>query len=99
MFDRIDGAKAQEKKVDAKLTEMMKLRNLVKALIATYPDYQIRKWCKTEEKELAGDIILDLMSYRDALPIEDKALVTENWKDALSMATREVATLVLNYGK
>ena len=99
MFDRLDGAKSQEKKVDEKLAKMMQVRTLVKKLVATWPDYQIRKWCKTNETELAGDVLLDLMSFRDALPLEDKVLVTEHWKDVLSMTTREVATLVLNYGK
>ncbi len=98
MFGRDEGS-AQEKKVDMKLKEMMQVRTLVKQLIASIPDYQIRTWCKTNEKDLAGDITLDWMSHKETLTPPEKELVIKNWKDVLQMTTREVTTLVKNYGK
>ena len=101
MFSRPDGdgARAQEKKVDSKLKEMMQTRTLVKQLIASIPDYQIRAWCKSSQTELAGDITMDWIQYKETLLQPDKELVIKNWKDVLQMTTNEVSMLVKNYGK
>lgn len=89
----------QEKNVDAKLKKMQKVRDLVKQMVAAYPDYQIRTWCKVNEKELAGDLLLDWNTHKETLSLPDKELAIECWKDVLSMTAREVAVLVTNYGK
>jgi hypothetical protein len=88
-----------EAKMEVKVKKLTAVRNLVKQLVAKIPDYQIRLWCKANEKELAGDIICDWMSHKDTLPEPEKALVLECWSDVLSMTARDVASLVKNYGK
>lgn len=90
---------AQAKKTNEKVKKMLQVRALVKQLVATYPDYQIRTWCRASDKELAGDIILDWINHKETLPPPDKELVIENWAEVLSVTTHEVATLVKNYGK
>lgn len=89
----------QTKRVNEKVQEMLKYRTLVKQLVASIPDYQIRAWCKASQNELAGDIALDWLKYKDTLTVPDKELVVRHWKDVLQMTTNEVSTLVKNYGK
>jgi len=88
-----------EKRMNEKVAKMSAVRKLVKVFIAALPDYQIRLWCKSDEKMLAGDIICDWINHKETLPLPDKTLVLECWSDVLSMTAREIATLVHNYGK
>lgn len=87
------------KKTNEKVQKLIQVRTLVKQLVANIPDYQIKVWCRTDEKTLAGDIILDWMSYKETLSPPQKELVIELWRDVLQMTTTEVSTLVRNYGK
>jgi len=89
----------QYKKTNEKVKKLMQARTLVKQLIASIPDYQIRAWCKAGEKEMAGDITLDWIKHKDTLPPQEKEVVVEFWKDVLQMTTTEVSLLVKNYGK
>ena len=85
--------------MEGKVRKLSAVRSLVKSFVAALPDYQIRLWCKADEKELAGDILLDWMNHKDTLPLPDKTLVLECWTNVLSMTGRDIATLVRNYGK
>jgi len=93
------GESEQVKKVNEKVKKMMHTRTLVKQLVASIPDYQIKAWCRVSQEQLAGDITLDWLSYKETLAPPDKELVVSNWKDVLQMTTTEVSTLVKNYGK
>jgi hypothetical protein len=89
----------QEKKVGEKMKKIMHVRSLVKTMVASYPDYQIRAWCKASQPELAGDISMDWIKHKETLALPDQELVLELWKETLQMATNEVSVLVKNYGK
>lgn len=88
-----------EAKMEVKVRKLSAVRNLVKSFVSALPDYQIRLWCKADEKMLAGDILLDWMNHKDTLPEPEKTLVIECWTDVLSMTGRDISALVRNYGK
>lgn len=87
------------KKTNEKVQKLIQVRTLVKQLVADIPDYQIKAWCRANEKDLAADITLDWIKYKDTLSDPDKKVVVELWKDVLQMTANEVTTRVRNYGK
>lgn len=89
----------QAKRTNLKVKELLAVRTLVKAVVQAIPDYQLRAWCRVTDKDLATDITLDWLKHKEELHVDDKVLVVKNWQEVLLITTREVKTLVTNYGK